>query len=134
VRAMTTARAAGVLDDVFLAHQASRVRDERAEAARVVDALASEVNSLLQRKLVNEPAEEGFGSGGTASFDLDQARARYAVAAAGLAEFDLAMARIAAGTYGCCDGCGLMIAEARLEAIPTATRCVTCQARRPHLG
>ena len=37
-----------------------------------------------------------------------------------------ALERIADGTYGICENCGEDIAEARLEAIPEATRCVNC--------
>jgi len=37
-----------------------------------------------------------------------------------------ALERIAAGTYGICDNCGQDIAEARLRAVPEATRCVNC--------
>ena len=37
-----------------------------------------------------------------------------------------AIARIDAGTYGTCEGCGEPIPEARLEAVPYATRCVEC--------
>lgn len=37
-----------------------------------------------------------------------------------------ALARIDAGTYGRCEGCGEPIPAARLEAIPSARRCVTC--------
>ena len=37
-----------------------------------------------------------------------------------------ALERIADGTYGQCDSCGEDIGEARLAAIPEATRCVKC--------
>jgi DnaK suppressor protein len=37
-----------------------------------------------------------------------------------------ALERIAAGTYGACDSCGKDIGHARLEAVPEATRCVSC--------
>lgn len=37
-----------------------------------------------------------------------------------------ALDRIADGTYGICADCGERIAQARLEAIPEATRCVNC--------
>ena len=37
-----------------------------------------------------------------------------------------ALERIADGTYGQCDSCGEGIGEARLAAIPEATRCVNC--------
>jgi len=37
-----------------------------------------------------------------------------------------AIERIDDGTYGLCDRCGEDIGEARLQAIPEATRCVNC--------
>ena len=39
-----------------------------------------------------------------------------------------ALQRIEHGTYGVCDTCGETIGEARLTAIPEATRCVGCAA------
>lgn len=45
-----------------------------------------------------------------------------------IAAIDAALGRIAAGTYGQCAVCGGEIASARLEAMPTATRCVACAA------
>jgi phage/conjugal plasmid C-4 type zinc finger TraR family protein len=36
--------------------------------------------------------------------------------------------RIAQGAYGICEDCGKKIAAERLEALPDATRCVSCQA------
>jgi len=44
-----------------------------------------------------------------------------------LAEVEAAIARMADGTYGECSDCGLPIPAARLEAYPTARRCVACQ-------
>lgn len=38
----------------------------------------------------------------------------------------VALDKIAEGTYGECEACGGEIAEARLRAIPEATRCVNC--------
>ena len=37
-----------------------------------------------------------------------------------------ALERIENGTYGSCDNCGEDIGQARLEAMPEATRCVSC--------
>jgi DnaK suppressor protein len=39
-----------------------------------------------------------------------------------------ARARIAEGGYGVCEDCSGKIASERLEALPDATRCVSCQA------
>jgi RNA polymerase-binding transcription factor len=44
-----------------------------------------------------------------------------------LAEVQQALARIENGTYGICSNCGQPIPEKRLEAIPWATLCVTCE-------
>jgi DnaK suppressor protein len=40
-----------------------------------------------------------------------------------------ALQRLAAGTYGVCASCQQPIAEARLQALPFATRCRDCQER-----
>ncbi len=37
-----------------------------------------------------------------------------------------ALERIENGTYGTCDSCGDAIDEARLRAVPEATRCLNC--------
>lgn len=41
-------------------------------------------------------------------------------------EIRAALARIEEGHYGTCAVCGEEIAPARLEALPTATRCISC--------
>jgi RNA polymerase-binding transcription factor len=45
-----------------------------------------------------------------------------------LARIDEALRRLENGSYGICDECGREIAEARLRAVPFATRCLACQA------
>jgi DnaK suppressor protein len=44
-----------------------------------------------------------------------------------LDEIDAAQARLAAGTFGVCEGCGKPIPLTRLRAMPTARRCVACE-------
>jgi len=46
-----------------------------------------------------------------------------------LEQTERAIARIDAGTYGNCESCGQPIGEARLEAYPRATLCVSCKQR-----
>ena len=48
-------------------------------------------------------------------------------------DINAAQARIAAGTYGTCIDCGQPIGKARLEAYPTAKRCIADQERREKL-
>jgi RNA polymerase-binding transcription factor DksA len=45
-------------------------------------------------------------------------------------QVDRALDRVAAGRYGLCEDCHLPIPPKRLEVRPTATLCVSCQARR----
>jgi|GEM_PF-2675833 len=40
-----------------------------------------------------------------------------------------AIERIESGDYGTCQRCGDLIDNARLEAIPTASRCLDCQSK-----
>ena len=44
-----------------------------------------------------------------------------------LAEVDVALARIEEGSYGTCSDCGEPIGWPRLNAQPTAERCIACQ-------
>ncbi len=46
-----------------------------------------------------------------------------------LTDVEAALARIAAGRYGICLECGDAIAPDRLQAWPTAKRCIACQTR-----
>lgn len=47
-----------------------------------------------------------------------------------LDEIEAALARIAAGTYGVCEGCGGAIPLARLRAMPAVRYCLACQTQR----
>ncbi len=47
-----------------------------------------------------------------------------------LVEVQQALARIDNGTYGMCSNCGQPIPEKRLEAIPWATLCLTCESKQ----
>ena len=47
-----------------------------------------------------------------------------------LREVEDALARLGEGSYGTCMDCGIEISRKRLEALPWALYCVTCQERR----
>ena len=51
-----------------------------------------------------------------------------------LAEVQQTLARIENGTYGICSNCGQPIPEKRLEAIPWATLCLTCDPKLEYEG
>ncbi len=57
------------------------------------------------------------------------AQATHLAARRRLAQAELALARLRAGSYGVCQECGQTIDPMRLEVLPTATLCVKCQRR-----
>lgn len=62
--------------------------------------------------------------------DLESLDSLEGIEAAALKEItaiDRALGRIAKGTYGVCIDCGQPISQKRLDAVPTALRCVSCK-------
>ncbi|MBI3895327.1 MAG: TraR/DksA family transcriptional regulator [Acidobacteria bacterium] len=51
-----------------------------------------------------------------------------------LREIEGALERLRDGTYGACLDCGMPMSRKRLEALPWARYCVTCQERRQSGG
>jgi DnaK suppressor protein len=47
-----------------------------------------------------------------------------------LGDIEAALERLDAGTYGQCTDCGVTIPPARLNAYPTAKRCIDCQTQK----
>jgi RNA polymerase-binding transcription factor DksA len=98
----------------------------------------SEVLESERTRLLAQLDELGFGPNGTLTYDTNFADTSQVTAERGEAErlaadlqdalgdVDAALARLASGTYGHCERCGKTISEARLEAVPTAKRCLDC--------
>jgi RNA polymerase-binding protein DksA len=70
----------------------------------------------------NHPADSG-----TELFERSKDMAFVANIDSQLEQIDHALQKMADGTYGICDNCGEPIPAARLEALPYATLCITCQ-------
>lgn len=98
-----------------------------AERERLVDELAQleETSALGKWKddLGADIADAGF-----AIVEREQAVTLATNAKRLIRQIDDALARMDAGTYGVCEVCGDPIGDARLEAIPYATMCVSDQA------
>jgi RNA polymerase-binding transcription factor len=107
----------------------------------------AEVRVLLEarrRQLADElaeltkPPEAGsnlsfgkrIGEGTTEAVERISSTATARSIAAALAEVERALEKVDEGTYGLCDDCEEPINSERMEAMPSATLCVTCSARR----
>lgn len=100
--------------------------------------LGEEIRRVLART-GKEPYADilagGSDAGDSSVADLlsDVAFAEVARDVAEVRDINAAQARIAAGTFGTCIDCGQPIGRKRLEAYPTAKRCIEDQQRREKL-
>jgi len=72
--------------------------------------------------------DEGGGEADVTSAERDRLRAAISVETEALTEIHAAVARAETADWATCTQCGGPIGEARLEAIPSTDRCVTCKA------
>ncbi len=115
-------------DQKFLAEQRVLLEAERVVYQGQASDLRAEADSLAEER---EPGDVQFdeesGEGGTVAVDRERDLALSAQAQAAVEEIDLALARIADGTYGACERCHQPIPKARLRALPYARLCVACK-------
>ncbi|MGH9102407.1 MAG: TraR/DksA family transcriptional regulator [Acidimicrobiales bacterium] len=101
---------------------------EREELVAQVAESSRELEALFDP---DGPIEVQFddesGEGAGLNVELDRIRARTAQLRAQIDEIGEALRRVDDGTYGRCESCGRPIASERLEAVPTARRCVACK-------
>ena len=112
----------------FVATQKAALLEERANYMKQAEELKAQADSLA---LEHEPGDVQFdeegGEGGTSNVDRELDLLLSAQARASITEIDVALAKIDNGTYGLCEQCGAVIPEARLEALPHASLCVSCK-------
>lgn len=79
-------------------------------------------------QLNSEPGDAGDESLANALADLNVARMDRHIQA--MRDIEAAFRRIKDGEYGVCIDCGTDVGFARLQAYPTAKRCIVCQEKR----
>ncbi len=118
----------GAGGDKFFEDQRSLLEDERVSYLAQAADLKAEADQLAQEM---EPGDIQFddesGEGGTAAVDRERDLALSAQARIEVDEIDHALAKLANGSYGLCEGCGQPIPRARLKALPHARLCVSCK-------
>lgn len=110
-----------------------RLETERNGLRRVIHNLEDEAAQLGSYEeaengtLGNHPADTG-----TETFEAEQIIALERNEQETLEMVEHALARLDEGSYGQCERCGKAIPIERLEALPYATLCVTCQTEVEH--
>ena len=105
-----------------------RLKKEKAELLEKIEQLRALGQPSAERK-------EGspFGKreeGADEASELEKRLALEQRLGESLNEVEHALEKYEAGTYGLCDSCGREIEQARLEAIPQASLCLSCKAQQ----
>ena len=108
-----------------------RLRLERAETVRLIAALSTELDEIIESVSRSNNDDEHDPDGATNGYERAKATAMLRHAEERLVEIDLAGVRLVDGTYGSCEQCGGDIGAERLDALPTTRRCAPCAAQDP---
>ena len=103
---------------------------EKADAAERIASLTDDLDRLIQSSVGTNADDEHDPEGATIAFERAQLAALLGASRQRLADLDRATTRLAAGTYGRCESCGLPISAERLGARPTTTTCLRCATTR----
>lgn len=116
---------------ITLKDHRARLASLREETTERIARLAADYDALAE---VGTDVGSGDDEGGSESdgtfVERDRIRAQIAEDEQLLAEIDAALERSRSRRWQSCEACGEPIGDARLEALPTTTLCVTCKASR----
>ena len=102
----------------------------REQAAVRLESTSEMLAALLGERAGSHDDDEHDPDGATLSSEWSRLTGLADAARAKLQQVEHAIARLDAGTYGVCAGCGQPIPAERLETRPFAEHCVPC-AQRP---
>ena len=74
--------------------------------------------------------DENFADSGQVTAERGEVEALVASLLDALEDVDHALGKLDTNGYGICESCGKPIAEARLEAMPTARMCIACASKK----
>ena len=94
-----------------------------AQARAALEAERAELTTQLAEN-GDVPFDENFADSGQVAAEQGEHRAIVGHIQDTLRDVDAALAKLDDGTYGKCEECGEEIAEARLEAMPSARYCI----------
>jgi DnaK suppressor protein len=114
------------VDDERRRQELVRHRDAACERAAL---MAAELERFVAASVDSNADDEHDPEGSTIAFERAQLAALLDQAHQQVRDAQDALGRLAAHEYGRCEQCGNPIGVDRLEARPTARRCIACAAR-----
>jgi DnaK suppressor protein len=102
------------------------LRAERAAVLELIRTMTADFDGIVADSLDSNADDEHDPEGSTIAYERAQVAALIAAARSKLDDLDHAMARLSAGRYAVCEGCGGPIALERLMALPAGRTCFEC--------
>lgn len=115
------------MDNVRLSEFRGRLEEERERLQAEVDQIEREGHEALSEASGENNYRDHMADQGTATFTREIDMTLEENVRAALSAVEHALQRIDAGEYDKCERCAATISEDRLEAIPTASLCITCK-------
>jgi RNA polymerase-binding transcription factor DksA len=107
-----------------------RLEELRQQTLRRLARLTGDFDGVVAASRDSNADDEHDPEGATIAFERSQIASLVRLAQDHLEEIDAAVARLDAGLYGVCQGCGQPIAPERLDARPVASTCIACESSR----
>ncbi|MGA9873253.1 MAG: TraR/DksA C4-type zinc finger protein [Rhodococcus sp. (in: high G+C Gram-positive bacteria)] len=104
----------------------ARIDEARTVVAARLGSLRAQFQAIVDGSQWSTDDDEHDPEGSTIAFERATVLSLARDAEDELRELDEAAGRVVAGTYGRCERCGKPIADARLDALPAARRCIAC--------
>lgn len=102
------------------------LREHRVRTQDRIGALSRELDEIVDSAQLANVDDEHDPDGSTIAYERAKVIALLASARRDLDAIDDALVRTDSPSYGTCETCGRPIGDARLEALPATTTCVTC--------
>lgn len=126
---MTKPHAPAKKIDAERAAHLESLNEMRAATRKRIDLATAEYEVLRDEGGdVGAGEDEGGGESDVTTTERDRIRAAISTDTAALESIDAALLRAVTDDWNKCSTCGKEIGAARLEAIPSTDRCVTCKA------
>lgn len=119
------------LAESTLKRLSSALDEERERLSAIIAEMEQEREEVrLSESSSERSPDPNTAEGGSMAFEFEKELSVARNAEDLLAKVEHARKRINEGRYGVCELCGTDIPVARLEALPHASQCVTCAAKR----
>lgn len=110
----------------------AQLEAERARLEAEVDRLEADDRDSLSEASGENAYRDHMADQGSATFERELDMTLEENLRNHLAEVRSALDRIEAGTYAQCERCAEEIPDARMEAVPTASLCISCKEDEEH--